>query len=132
MTIEYEFDIIPGVKAIVDLYKSSGIKRPIADLGRIAKMYANSNLIITAWDGSKLVGISRSLTDYCFSCYLSDLAVKKEYQKNGIGEKLINLTKEKAGEQAMLLLLSAPAAMGYYLKVGLEKVDNGFVIKRVA
>jgi len=56
--------------------------------------------------------------------------VKKPYQKQGIGKKLLNLTKEKAGEQAMLLLLSAPAAMDYYPKVGLQKVDNGFVIKR--
>jgi len=130
MAIEYEFNIIPGTNAIIDLYKSSGINRPIADMGRIAKMYANSNLIVTAWDGSNLVGISRSLTDFSYCCYLSDLAVKKQYQKKGIGRMLIALTKEKIGEQAMLLLLAAPAAMAYYPKVGLQKVDNGFVIKR--
>lgn len=130
MGITYKLDIIPDTEKIIDLYKSSGINRPIADKERIAKMYANSNLIVTAWDISKLVGISRSLTDFCYSCYLSDLAVRKEYQKHGIGKKLIALTKEKIGEHTMLLLLAAPAAMDYYPKVGFEPVENGFIIKR--
>jgi len=130
MEITYKLDLIPDAEKIIDLYKSSGINRPIADKERIAKMYANSNLIVTAWDISKLVGISRSLTDFCYSCYLSDLAVRKEYQKHGIGKKLIALTKEKIGEHTMLLLLAAPAAMDYYPKVGFEPVENGFIIKR--
>ena len=130
MEITYKLDLIPDAEKIIDLYKSSGINRPIADKERIAKMYANSNLIVTAWDISKLVGISRSLTDFCYSCYLSDLAVRKEYQKHGIGKKLIALTKEKIGEHTMLLLLAAPAAMDYYPKVGFENVENGFIIKR--
>jgi len=86
---------------------------------------------VTAWDKDKLVGISRSLTDFCYCCYLSDLAVRKEYQKQGIGKKLIGLTKDKIGELSMLLLLSAPTAMDYYPGVGLQKVDNGFIFKRV-
>jgi len=130
MEITYKLDLIPDAEKIIDLYKSSGINRPIADKERITKMYANSNLIVTAWDISKLVGISRSLTDFCYSCYLSDLAVRKEYQRHGIGKKLIALTKEKIGEHTMLLLLAAPAAMDYYPKVGFEPVENGFIIKR--
>ena len=93
-------------------------------------MFANSNLTISAWDGEKLVGVSRALTDFSFCCYLSDLAVRKEYQKLGIGKELIRITKENIGESVMLLLLSAPAAMDYYPKVGFEKIDNAFEIKR--
>ena len=131
MEIVYRFDWTPEINLIIDLYDSSGINRPTSDKERIAKMYANSNLIVTAWDNGKLVGISRSLTDYCFCCYLSDLAVRKEYQKHGIGKKLISLTKEKIGDQTMLLLLSAPTAMDYYPKAGFQKVENGFIINRI-
>ncbi len=130
MKIEYKLDIIPSTEKIIDLYNSSGINRPTSDKVRISKMYANSNLIATAWDKDKLVGIARSLTDFSYCCYLSDLAVRKEYQKDGIGKKLIALTKEKIGNQVMLLLLSAPAAMDYYPKVGFQKVGNGFIINR--
>ena len=131
MAIEYKFDVTPKTEVVIDLYKSSGIKRPTADKERIAKMYTNSDLIVTAWDKDNLVGIARSLTDFCYCCYLSDLAVRKEYQKRGIGKKLIELTKDKIGETTMLLLLSAPTAMDYYPKVGLQKVNNGFITNRL-
>jgi predicted N-acetyltransferase YhbS len=130
MEITYRTDITPEINEIIAVCDSSGINRPTYDYDRIAKMYANSNLVVTAWDKNLLVGIARSLTDFCFCCYLSDLAVRKEYQKLGIGKKLISLTKEKIGEQCMLLLLSAPTAMEYYPNVGFEKVNNGFIINR--
>lgn len=130
MVIKYRSDKTPSIETIIDLYNSSGINRPTTDRDRILKMYVNSNLIVTAWHENKLVGISRSLTDYCYCCYLSDLAVKEEYKHKGIGKQMIKVTKEIVGQKCMLLLLAAPSAMEYYPKVGLEKVDNGFIIKR--
>jgi len=38
----------------------------VDDHARIAAMYANSNLVIAAWDGEQLVGGSRSLTDLVY------------------------------------------------------------------
>ncbi len=130
MEITYKLDTIPETEKIIDLLNSSGINRPTSDKERITKMYSNSNLIVSAWDQDSLVGISRSLTDFCYCCYLSDLAVRQEYKRLGIGKKLVELTKEKIGDQVMLLLLSVPTAMEYYPKVGFQKVDNGFIIKR--
>ena len=129
--ITYRKDIVPDVNQIIEVYNSSEINRPTTDKERIQKMFSNSNLIITAWDKDKLVGISRSLTDFCYCCYLSDLAVRKEYQTNGIGKKLIELTRENIGKQTALILLSAPTAMDYYPNVGFQKIDNGFIIKRI-
>lgn len=128
--ITYRSDIVPQVELIIDLYEDAGLKRPVEDEERIHKMYENSNLIITAWDDLVLVGVSRALTDFSYCCYLSDLAVKSSYQKQGIGKKLIDITKQLCGEQAMLLLLSAPSAISYYPAVGLRKVENGFIIDR--
>ena len=130
MELIFRDDIIPAIDQIIEVYNNSGINRPTTDKARIEKMYSNSNLVLTAWDNAKLVGISRSLTDFCYCCYLSDLAVRIEYQKNGIGKKLIELTKDKIGEQTALILLSAPTVMDYYPKVGMQKIDNGFIIKR--
>ena len=93
-------------------------------------MIDNANLTITAWSGSDLIGIARSLTDFCYCCYLSDLAVDKKFQHKGIGKELIQRTRKEISEDSMLLLLSAPEAMEYYPKVNFEFVDNGFIIKR--
>jgi ribosomal protein S18 acetylase RimI-like enzyme len=130
VNITYKTGFTPEIDQIIEVYNSSGINRPTGDRERIAGMYAHSNLVVTAWEGDRLVGISRSLTDFCYCCYLSDLAVRKEYQRSGIGKKLIELTRESIGEQTALLLLSAPSAMDYYPKVGFQKTDNGFIIKR--
>lgn len=70
------------------------------------------------------------MTDFSYCCYLSDLAVDKDYQKKGIGKTLIDKISEIIGEEVALILLSAPNAMGYYPKVGFEKIDNGFIIRR--
>ena len=106
-TIIYKMGDIPSVTEIIEVYDDSGINRPTKDKARIEKMYQHANLVVSAWDGDILIGISRSLTDFCYCCYLSDLSVKKAYQKQGIGQQLIALTKERIGENTMLLLLSA-------------------------
>ncbi|MCK0193025.1 GNAT family N-acetyltransferase [Arenibacter sp. F20364] len=128
--IEFKVGVTPKTAEIIEVYNSSGIKRPTKDSERITKMYENSNLIITAWLNNELIGISRSMTDFCYACYLSDLAVKSEYQKEGIGKRLIELTEKEIGKETALILLSAPIAMEYYPKIGFEKVDNGFIIRR--
>jgi len=130
MEISYKSDICPETAQIIDLYNSSGINRPTANFERTAKMYTNANLVITAWHDEMLVGVARSLTDFCYCCYLSDLAVRLEYQKQGIGKELIRLTQKEIGDQTMLLLLSATGAMDYYPKLGFEKVENGYIIHR--
>jgi N-acetylglutamate synthase-like GNAT family acetyltransferase len=129
-SIIYKVGITPSTDAIIDVYESSGIRRPIDDDDRIRQMYQQSNLIISAWDGSKLIGVARSLTDFCYCCYLSDLAVHADYQKQGIGKTLIEHTQKEIGNQTMLLLLSAPNAMSYYPHIGFKEVKNGFIIPR--
>ncbi len=64
------------------LIKSTlGERKPVNDSGTIKAMVENTNLIITARDKNKLVGVSRSITDFVYCTYLSDLAVDDEYQK---------------------------------------------------
>src|SRR5687768_9983448 len=130
MNITYKTDCCPDVTEVINLYLSAGLKRPTDDPERIRKMYANANLIVTAWDGVQLVGVARSITDFCYACYLSDLAVDLNYQKSGIGRKLVEITKECIGEESMLLLLSVATAMEYYPKIGMEQLNNAFMIKR--
>ncbi|TDQ11034.1 GNAT family N-acetyltransferase [Pedobacter metabolipauper] len=132
MNLVYKTNLIPDTDAIISVYRSSGINRPIDDPERIASMFANSNLVLTAWDGELLIGISRALTDFNYSCYLSDLAISAEYQKLGIGKKLVSLTKEAIGDQCMLLLVAAPEAINYYPKIGMDTVHHAFIIKRKA
>ena len=128
--IEYKINADVSAVEVVELYRDAGLPRPIDDPARIERMLAGSNLVITARDDGKLVGISRSITDGAWSCYLADLAVATSHQKFGIGRRLVELTKEAAGEESMVLLLTVPTALDYYPKIGMERLDNAFIIWR--
>ncbi len=130
MPIRYTRSVIPPADLVAALFDDSGLKRPTSDLPRIERMFREADLLWTAWDGGQLVGLARSLTDFCYCCYLSDLAVAQAYQRQGIGKELIRLTRESLGDQVMLLLLAAVTAEGYYEHVGFEFVKNGWMIPR--
>lgn len=131
MMLEYRIDAPLLPEEVSEVFRSSGIKRPSEDLERIRKMIDNADITVTAWEGERLVGIARAITDFSYCCYLSDLAVSLPFQKQGIGTELIRRLREKLGDEVALLLLSAPTAMGYYPRIGFEKKENAFLIPRV-
>lgn len=112
------------------LNSTLGERRPVNEPDRIAQMLQYANLIATARDNGKLIGVSRSLTDFVYCTYLSDLAVDENYQKMGIGKALIRITKKHA-PQAKLILLSAPKAVNYYPKIGMTKWEQCYVLDNI-
>lgn len=105
-------------------------RRPAGDLARLEAMLRHADLIVTARDGSRLVGVSRAITDFSYCCYLSDLAVDVEYQRQGIGRRLIEETRLGAGENTTLILIAAPAAETYYPKIGMTHLASCWAIPR--
>jgi predicted N-acetyltransferase YhbS len=124
-TVEKSLD----VSEFIEVLKNSTLaeRRPVDDEQRISSMCNNANLIVTARLDGKLVGVARSITDFVYCTYLSDLAVDVKFQKKGIGRNLIEETK-KITPQAKLILLSAPAAVDYYPKIGMTKHNHCFYI----
>lgn len=130
MCIHYDASRAITEAQFVDLLKRSTLseRRPVNDPKCIAAMLRHCNLLCTAWEGGKLVGVARSLTDFEYCCYMSDLAVDEAYQKRGIGKKLIALTKSRLGEKAKIILLAAPKAKGYYPKIGFDAHPSAWVL----
>ena len=116
--------------AVIELYRASTLseRRPVDDHERMKLMIANANLVVTAWDGGKLVGIARSVSDFSYATYLSDLAVRASHQKHGIGRELIRRTQEQGGA-ATVILLSAPKAVEYYPRIGMEAHPSAWTLK---
>ena len=119
------------VDEVIELLRDStlGERRPIDDRKIVADMIHYGNLTVTAWEENLLVGIFRTLTDFTYCGYLSDLAVRRAYQKKGIGTCLIKKTREKMGPRSMLILLAAPAAVNYYPRIGFRKFDSAWILK---
>jgi GNAT superfamily N-acetyltransferase len=130
MDIQYHTDRAISEAEFVDLLRRSTLaeRRPVDDPKCIQAMLRHADLLCTAWDGPRLVGVARSVTDFEYCCYLSDLAVDQAYQKRGIGKKLIELTQSKLGARANLILLAAPKAVDYYPKIGFDAHPSAWIL----
>ena len=128
----YKINAPVSTDQFIELLKKStlGERRPIEDRECMKGMVKNSNLIVTAWDEGKLIGIARSMTDFHYACYLSDLAVDQKYQKTGIGKKLQILTQEQLGPKCKLILIAAPNANSYYEHIGFTNNQRCWVLER--
>jgi GNAT superfamily N-acetyltransferase len=120
MTIEYKVNARITAEQFIDVLNRStlGQRRPVEDRECIEGMVNNANLLVTAWDGARLIGVARSVTDFHYACYLSDLAVDVAYQRAGVGRALIAWTQKQLGPRCKIRLIAAPAAADYYAKVG--------------
>jgi predicted N-acetyltransferase YhbS len=115
---------------VIDLYRATtlGERRPLADRERMAAMLRNANLVVTAWDGELLVGISRTVTDFSYVAYLSDLAVRLSHQRRGIGKELIRQTQVAAGSKTSVVLFAAPGAESYYPHFGFTQRPSAWIL----
>ena len=130
MTIEYKINAPVTTEQFLRVLETStlGERRPVQDRARIEGMITNSNLVVTAWVGDELVGIARSMTDFYYACYLSDLAVSREYQTAGIGKELQALTKKQLQPGCKIILIAAPAANTYYEHIGYKSNPRCWVL----
>lgn len=131
MPIEYRTDRSITSAVFVDVLKRStlGERRPIDDLPCVDEMLKHANLLCTAWDSDRLVGVARSVTDFAYCCYLSDLAVDLDYQCQGIGNELIRGTQARLGPRCKIILLAAPKAVDYYPKIGFRRHESAWVLE---
>jgi ribosomal protein S18 acetylase RimI-like enzyme len=127
--IRRENGIDLDLKDVLEVYRSSGLgeRRPIADTERMAAMVRNANLVLTCRIDGELVGIARSISDFAYVTYLSDIAVSHAHQRSGIGRALIIATQKEA-PQAKMVLLSAPAAADYYPHIGFTQHNSTWVL----
>jgi GNAT superfamily N-acetyltransferase len=132
MNIEYRINEAVTTDQFIALLNNStlGKRRPVNDRACMEGMIANSNLIVSAWHENHLVGIARSVTDFHYACYLSDLAVNLDYQRTGIGRQLQRLTQKQLGPKCKLILIAAPSANTYYEQLGFSHNPRCWVLER--
>lgn len=118
-----------NIDQVIALYKRTSLaeRRPVDRPDIFAKMLANSNLTISAWDGDRLVGMARSLSDFAFVTYVADLLVDADYQRQGIGKRLLEETEARQESGCKIVLLAAPNANDYYPQIGFENNPRAWI-----
>jgi len=132
MNIVYKVNAPLTTDQYIELLRAStlGERRPVDDRECMEGMVKHSNLMVTAWNGSQLVGVARSMTDFHYACYLSDLAVRANFQRRGIGKRLQVIIQEHLGPRCKLILVAAPAANSYYGHIGFQNNPRCWILDR--
>lgn len=130
MLIQYRVNAPLSCSQYVQFIRTTslGARRPLADEKSIQAMLDNADLLVSAWCDDALVGIARSVSDFHFCCFLSDLAVLEKMRGLGIGKGLIRTTFSVLKPGCKMILLAAPKAVEYYPKIGFTRHDSAWVL----
>ena len=94
----------------------------LADLGgregnKIQRAFENSTVICFAMDGSRLVGAARALSDREYHATIYDVAIHPDYQRRGVGSKLMNELMATLPVWRVLLVADGEATR-FYQRLG--------------
>lgn len=106
-------------------------QRPVDFSDTMLQMLKCPNLVITAWDQDQLVGIARTMTDFCYIAYLADLAVHKAYQNSDIKRRLIIETQAQLAPYCMIVIVGKPNELNDYGSIGFTEHKPTYITKAI-
>ena len=112
-----------NLETILDLYQAnkwSSANKPT----QLHNGLLNSETLITAWDGTKLVGLGNAISDGHLTVYYPHLLVLPDYQGKGIGKMIMDKMQEKYNHFHMQMLTADGKSIDFYKKNGFERAGN--------
>jgi ribosomal protein S18 acetylase RimI-like enzyme len=131
VTLVYRDDHDIDLDQLTILFNAVGWERRTADRERLAQLVRGSMFVVSAWEGDRLVGFARAISDGATNAYISTVAVLPEYQKRGIGREIIRRLVEGRDHLQFVLHANDNAYPFYlHLDVGFEPFDSVLVRRR--
>ena len=112
-----------NIEDILILYKAnewSSANKP----NELYNALLNSETLITAWEGKKLVGLGNAISDGFLTVYYPHLLVLPDYQGKGIGKLIMDKMQEKYGHFHMQMLTADGRSVDFYKKNGFERAGK--------
>ena len=94
---------------------------------RIRKLVRNVSIsLIARNEAGMVVGVLFGLTDFCYWLYVTDLGVDRNYERQGIGSRLMKEALERAGgeKDIAVYLIANENAVPFYQKLGMKFADD--------
>lgn len=125
MNLSYHIDEKVDIGKLIKLYESVKWQQyTMLDKKNMEKMILSSHHTIQVFDGKRLVGFIRSLSDGVLYVMIQDVIVNPEYQRKGIGKSLVTKMISLYGnhpKKSFIRLFSEPSAEGFYIALGFTK-----------
>ena len=124
---------VKGMQKLQDLLKTNTSWASQRNKKDIKKMISKSNVIVSAWNNKKMIGFGRATTDEIYRATLWDIVVDQNYQRLGIGKKIIkSIINDKHLIQVEKIYIMTTECEEFYLKMGFQKerIQNLMTLKR--
>jgi len=108
-------------KCLRELYEHVGWSRPGNEEDLAEVLEAGS--AVGAWDGERLVGFVRALSDGHLAAYVEDVMVHRDYQHGGVGGRIMSRLLEEIGQIANLNLFCEPPVVRFYERNGFRSTS---------
>ena len=122
--IRLEKDLDPV--QVAALYAEAGWIKPGADAAFIGPMLRNSFAVAAAFDGPRLVGMMRALSDGVSDAYILDLIVTKEYRRHGLGKRILDTLARHLASLGIdwIVLIGAEGTEKFYASTDAEPMKG--------
>jgi GNAT superfamily N-acetyltransferase len=112
-----------ALESVLTLYRAnkwSSAEKP----EQLHQALLGSHSLVTAWDGSKLVGLGNAISDGCLVVYYPHMLVLPEYRGRGLGRQLMQMLMAHYEGFHQQILLADGRAIDFYRKCGFERAGK--------
>ena len=114
-----------GIQQLKELFDQNTFWATNRSLEKIKLMLKNSTVIVTLWDGKKIIGFGRATSDGAYRAVLWDIIINKEMQGNGLGRKVVDiLLRSPKIKNAEKIYLMTTNHIDFYKTIGFQKITN--------
>jgi len=110
-------DVLVDAPSLARLFRAVGWYRKANDVPRLDRMLEGTTQMVSAWDGDRMVGFARAISDQAYNGYISSVAVHPRWQGKLLGERLIEALMEQ-NDEIKFVLTAVPGIHGFYEKLG--------------
>jgi GNAT superfamily N-acetyltransferase len=109
-------------KAVQELYDHVGWRRRGTEEDIAQALGAGP--VVGAWDGDRLVGLARALSDGHLSAYVEDVMIHERYRRSGVGDRIMARLLEEVGDVETVILFCEPSLSKFYEKSGFRQTTD--------
>ncbi len=107
--------------AVRDLYYHVGRTKPASE--EDIRVALQAGPVVGAWDGNRLVGFARALSDGYFNAYLEDVMVHEDHRLQGVGKRIISLLLEELDDIETVSLYCRAEVVRFYESSGCQRTS---------
>ena len=114
-----------GIKKLKALFKENTLWAQKRHIKEIKQMLSSSDVVVSVWENTKLIGFGRATTDKIYRAVLWDIVVDNKYQRMGIGKQIVNsLLSNKFLLKVEKVYIMTTSCEGFYSKMNFKLEKN--------